>query len=116
MLRILVDDIAPGRPTLGQAELDEENGRGMAIVIALSVAWSIEPLIPGKRVWADLAVDPELTADLPSCSRPTRFDVTVAPDALLEGDVSRRRQLEVGAQPKESIARGPAAGHPAARA
>ncbi len=84
MLRILVDDVAPGRPTLGQAALDQENGRGMTIVSALSVAWSIEPLIPGKRVWADLAVDPELTADLPSCSRPLRFEVTVAPDALLD--------------------------------
>lgn len=83
VLRILVDDAAPGRPALRRAELDEDTGRGMAIVIGLSTAWSIEPLIPGKQVWAELRVDPELTADLASCNRPTRFVVELPPESFI---------------------------------
>jgi hypothetical protein len=84
VLRVLVDDAAPGRPEVRRAEDDEATGRGMAIVIALSIAWSIEALIPGKQVWADLPVDPNLTADLPSCNRPIRFRVQVPPEKLIE--------------------------------
>jgi anti-sigma regulatory factor (Ser/Thr protein kinase) len=83
-LRVMVDDDAPGTPTMRTAEVRDANGRGMAIVAALSSAWAIETLIPGKQVWADLDVDPELTSDLPSCNRPIRFHVDVSPDRLAD--------------------------------
>ena len=83
-LRVMVDDDAPGAPTMRAAEDRDANGRGMAIVAALSSGWAIEALIPGKQVWAELDVDPGLTADLPSCNRPIRFRVELSPDRLAE--------------------------------
>ena len=83
-LRVVVDDDAPGQPRARTPESDETTGRGIAIVTSIASHWSVEPLIPGKRVWAELDVPPDLTADLPSCHRPTRFElnVTVRPEVL----------------------------------
>ncbi len=77
LLRIVVDDDAPGQPRVRTAASIETTGRGMAIVASLASAWSVERLIPGKQVWAELDVPPELTVDLPSCHRPTRFQLGV---------------------------------------
>jgi hypothetical protein len=78
VLRVLVDDVAPGKPIPRHPDDDEAAGRGLAIVAALSSAWSTEVLIPGKQVWAELELDPALTADLPSCNRPIRVPAKVA--------------------------------------
>jgi anti-sigma regulatory factor (Ser/Thr protein kinase) len=77
VLRVIVDDDAPGQPRVRAAESAETSGRGMAIVASLASAWSVERLISGKQVWAELEVPTELTADLPSCHRPTRFRLGV---------------------------------------
>ncbi len=80
VVRIVVDDDAPGEPKVRNAEDAEPSGRGMAIVASLATAWSVERLIPGKQVWAELAVPVELTADLPSCHRPVRFHLDTPAD------------------------------------
>lgn len=77
VLRVIVDDDAPGQPRVRTAEHADTTGRGMAIVASIASAWSVERLIPGKQVWAELDVPPELTVDLPSCHRPTRFQLGV---------------------------------------
>ncbi len=74
VLRVIVDDDGPGQPRMRTAENAETDGRGLAIVASIARAWSVNRLIPGKQVWAELDVSPELTVDLPSCHRPTRFE------------------------------------------
>jgi anti-sigma regulatory factor (Ser/Thr protein kinase) len=77
VLRVVVDDDGAGQPRIRAAEDVETSGRGMLIVASLARAWAVETLIPGKQVWAELAVPEELTVDLPSCHRPVRFDPSV---------------------------------------
>jgi anti-sigma regulatory factor (Ser/Thr protein kinase) len=77
LLRVTVDDDATGLPRIRAAESAATSGRGMAIVASLASKWSVERLIPGKQVWAELDLPPELTADLPSCHRPMRFHPSV---------------------------------------
>ena len=68
-----------------RAPLDgEATGRGIAIVASLASAWGIEPGIPGKQVWADLDVSADLPVDLPSCHRPTRFELELPADTVGE--------------------------------
>jgi len=50
-LLIRVRDAAGGEPTPRVADLDDEGGRGLALVDLLSDAWGIEPEEPGKAVW-----------------------------------------------------------------
>jgi anti-sigma regulatory factor (Ser/Thr protein kinase) len=73
LMRIIVDDDAPGLPRIRATRNADTTGRGMAIVASIASNWSVERLIPGKQVWAELDVPPELTIDLPSCHRPIRF-------------------------------------------
>ncbi len=82
VLRVIVDDDAPGQPRVRAVESAETTGRGMAIVASIATAWSVERLIPGKQVWAELDVAPALTADLPSCHRPTRFELDIQPNPV----------------------------------
>ncbi len=55
VLRIAVHDRSPAHPAPRDAALEDENGRGMLIVDALSSRWGWEPRPDGKVVWADVA-------------------------------------------------------------
>ncbi|MFI6937061.1 ATP-binding protein [Streptomyces sp. NPDC050287] len=54
-VRVAVIDRSRTLPTLADANDDEDHGRGLAIVDALSQQWGTDPLNWGKRVWADVA-------------------------------------------------------------
>ena len=54
VLRIAVEDGSPARPAPRQASLEDESGRGLLIVDALSHRWGWRPLPTGKVVWADV--------------------------------------------------------------
>ena len=84
LLRLTVDDDAPGVPARRVPLDNERTGRGMAIVASLASGWGVEPRIPGKQVWVDLDVPAELTVDLPSCHWPTRFQLELPPDVITE--------------------------------
>ncbi|MGW4170546.1 ATP-binding protein [Streptomyces chartreusis] len=53
-VRVAVVDRSRTLPQLANAGDDEDHGRGLAIIDALSQRWGTEPLSWGKRVWADL--------------------------------------------------------------
>ncbi|NUR01237.1 MAG: ATP-binding protein [Streptomyces sp.] len=57
-LRVEVSDAGDGLPALRTARDDEEAGRGLALVQALSTAWSADPRPYGigKTVWFELSV------------------------------------------------------------
>ncbi len=55
VLRISVQDGSPTGPAPRQASYDDESGRGMLIIDALSHRWGWEPRGGGKVVWADVA-------------------------------------------------------------
>ncbi len=82
VLRLTVDDDAPGAPERRVPLRDEPSGRGMAIVASLAGGWGVERRIPGKQVWVDLDVPADLTVDLPSCHRPTRFELELPPHVV----------------------------------
>ncbi|MFE6030224.1 ATP-binding protein [Streptomyces niveus] len=54
-----VVDTSHVEPALREAGLDEEAGRGLAIVDALSERWGWDPTPRGKRVWAELSASDE---------------------------------------------------------
>ncbi|MFW6690372.1 ATP-binding protein [Streptomyces sp. MAR4 CNX-425] len=55
-VRVAVVDLSRTPPTLIDADVDDESGRGLATVAAVSTAWGVDTLPWGKRVWADLDV------------------------------------------------------------
>lgn len=55
-VRVSVTDKSRTLPEPADPADDEDHGRGLAIVEAVSQQWGAEPLKRGKRVWADLAV------------------------------------------------------------
>jgi serine/threonine-protein kinase RsbW len=55
VLRIAVHDRSPAHPAPRDAAADDESGRGMLIIDALSSRWGWEPRADGKVVWADVA-------------------------------------------------------------
>jgi len=55
VLRIAVQDGSAALPAPRQASLEDESGRGMLIIEALSRRWGCEPLPDGKIVWAEVA-------------------------------------------------------------
>jgi anti-sigma regulatory factor (Ser/Thr protein kinase) len=57
-VRIGIHDVAPGRPLQRSAAIEDVDGRGMAIIEALSTGWGCERLSDGKFTWADLAAAP----------------------------------------------------------
>lgn len=58
-LRIEVVDGGRGSPDLHLASSDDEHGRGLLLVAAMSVAWGVEAATGGgKVVWAELACQP----------------------------------------------------------
>jgi serine/threonine-protein kinase RsbW len=54
VLRIAVQDGSTVGPAPRVASVEDENGRGMLIIEALSLSWGWEPLVNGKVVWADV--------------------------------------------------------------
>ena len=57
-VRIGIHDVAPGQPRQRSAAIGDVDGRGMAIIEALSTGWGCERLSDGKFTWADLAPAP----------------------------------------------------------
>lgn len=54
-LRLSVHDPARSRPHIRRADADEEHGRGLLLVAAITDRWGCESLPgDGKRVWAEL--------------------------------------------------------------
>lgn len=51
-IEVRVDDDAPGWPTPREADLDDLDGRGLAIVDQLADRWTASPGNPGKSVTA----------------------------------------------------------------
>ncbi len=56
-VRIAVVDTSHAFPVLRAADADDENGRGLGIVEAVSDRWGTDRLPWGKRVWAELRVE-----------------------------------------------------------
>ena len=54
VLRIAVHDRSTVPPAPRDASVEDESGRGMTIVEALSRSWGWEPRADGKVVWADV--------------------------------------------------------------
>lgn len=53
-LRIDVADDDPQIPQVHRGEIDDERGRGLLLVDALSSRWGAAPKNPGKNVWFEL--------------------------------------------------------------
>ncbi|NUS89007.1 MAG: ATP-binding protein [Streptomyces sp.] len=58
-IRVAVTDKSHVAPTPRRAKDDDESGRGLAIVEAVSDRWGTDRLPWGKRVWGELRVDRE---------------------------------------------------------
>ncbi|MFI9026281.1 ATP-binding protein [Streptomyces sp. NPDC053560] len=58
LVRLAVIDRSHAMPEAREAGLDEENGRGLELVAALTKEWGTDLLRWGKRVWADLECEP----------------------------------------------------------
>lgn len=54
VVRIAIEDVAPGWPQRRTAMSEELNGRGVAIVESLARRWGCDDLGDGKVVWAEL--------------------------------------------------------------
>lgn len=53
-VQVAVQDSSPLIPAPRTSSLDDEGGRGLEIVGLLAVAWGVEPVPGGKRVFAEL--------------------------------------------------------------
>ena len=65
--RLTVGDDAPGLPAVKHPTTDQGNGRGLAIIEALSTSWGVDDMPdarPGKQVWAELELPPTLIVGL----------------------------------------------------
>ncbi|MDT0542504.1 MULTISPECIES: ATP-binding protein [Streptomyces] len=58
-VRVAVTDKSRVLPAPRTADADDENGRGLAIVEAVSDRWGTDRLPWGKRVWAELLIEQE---------------------------------------------------------
>ncbi|MFD8375302.1 ATP-binding protein [Streptomyces sp. NPDC059688] len=63
-VRVAVIDMSRTMPVLIPFAEDAVDGRGLAIVDAVSTRWGTDRLPWGKRIWADLKQE---TADVPVC-------------------------------------------------
>lgn len=54
VVRVSVIDCSHAKPQVREARADDESGRGLALVDALSTDWGVDPLRWGKRVWAEV--------------------------------------------------------------
>jgi anti-sigma regulatory factor (Ser/Thr protein kinase) len=57
-LRVALTDGSTAKPRARRAGTAAEDGRGMAILAALSDRWGIEPHQAGKRVWWEVDLSP----------------------------------------------------------
>lgn len=55
-LRVEVCDADPRQPTLREAELTDESGRGLFLIASTAVRWGSERRPAGKCVWAEFAL------------------------------------------------------------
>ncbi|MFG2703104.1 ATP-binding protein [Streptomyces sp. NPDC048386] len=55
-LRVEVTDADPTLVHPSQADVMDENGRGLFLVAALATAWGSQPCAAGKKTWFELAV------------------------------------------------------------
>jgi anti-sigma regulatory factor (Ser/Thr protein kinase) len=65
-VRVEVTDPDPAPPQCGDATPDDESGRGLMLVSALSAAWGVDPDAAGKIVWFEISPDKpptEITPD-----------------------------------------------------
>lgn len=73
-LRVEVVDTGGGNPDLMAATAEDEHGRGLLLISALTAAWGVEATPSGKAVWAQLPVpgaaggDKQPPLPLPSAS------------------------------------------------
>lgn len=67
-LFLSVLDDAPGWPTPRRAAANATNGRGLAIIEALSGQWGVTADAPGKQVWATLPITFGGTTSALSCT------------------------------------------------
>lgn len=56
VIRVAVVDGSTCQPVIREASVQEERGRGLAVISALACRWGTEPLDWGKRVWAELTL------------------------------------------------------------
>lgn len=77
-VRIAVTDKSHAQPVLKASGPDQLEGRGLALVDAVSRAWGVDPLPWGKRVWADLDPPPEGLADRTSTQDVPMFATAAA--------------------------------------
>ncbi|MER5552870.1 ATP-binding protein [Streptomyces sp. NPDC002793] len=57
VIRIEVSDTHPAQPTHAVPALDEDHGRGLVLVDALTTRWGVRDRVgPGKTVWAEYAL------------------------------------------------------------
>ncbi len=64
---VVVEDDAPGTPTVVAPTETDERGRGLVIVSRMATGWGVQPADVGKQVWARLPVDPPFERDRFSC-------------------------------------------------
>lgn len=57
VVRVEVGDGSRQLPVARQAEDDDLDGRGLALVDALAKEWGVLPTRTGKRVWCDVSID-----------------------------------------------------------
>ena len=66
-VRVEVSDVSPKVPLLGALDVAHDGGWGLHIVEQLSTRWGLEPRLPGKTVWCELArpAGLQVSSDLP---------------------------------------------------
>ncbi|MCU1354254.1 MAG: response regulator receiver [Acidimicrobiales bacterium] len=57
VLRFEVADVGPGAPTMRQPELEDQSGRGLQLVDAMSRCWGVTAARHGKSVWFELIAE-----------------------------------------------------------
>ena len=57
-VRLAVEDLSAGQPTLNPHDTDELGGRGVHLVAQLASRWGVDPSPAGKTVWAEFLTRP----------------------------------------------------------
>jgi anti-sigma regulatory factor (Ser/Thr protein kinase) len=93
-VRVELRDTNQRRPTLQSPKPEDQSGRGLRIVEALSDAWGIVTSPSGKTVWFALALQPELQFDASDRARPAAAASERQTDG--GGNPGRRRRARGG--------------------
>jgi anti-sigma regulatory factor (Ser/Thr protein kinase) len=59
-VRLSLADGSSTRPVLAEPHPSAARGRGIRIVATIATRWGADNYLAGKRVWAELALDPAL--------------------------------------------------------